>query len=176
MAWRNPIEIKSESSSRVYIVSELVRDGYPTGTWGCSCSGWKAYGRCKHLRTMSLTSARAPSQPAPKGLGMGDNSAFQDGAFDHYDTSQGFGSPEEWYRRAEERIRGRGRYRRPKTGRPGGRANDMALLGLTQMPEDAKGLLRAMRKMAMKLHPDHGGDPEAFKAMYAAFERLSLLY
>jgi hypothetical protein len=30
----------------------------------------------------------------------------------------------------------------------------------------------AYRRMARKLHPDRGGDPEAFKAMYAAYRKL----
>ena len=50
---QNRIEIKSESSTRKYIVSQ----NKATGEWGCSCPGWcmKKAGqprKCKHLTTM----------------------------------------------------------------------------------------------------------------------------
>jgi predicted nucleic acid-binding Zn finger protein len=49
----NRIEIKSESSNRLYIVSQAKA----SGEWQCSCPGWviKRPGKprgCKHLRAM----------------------------------------------------------------------------------------------------------------------------
>lgn len=179
MAWRNHMEIKSETSSRLYTVSELVRSGIPTGTYGYSCPGWKRFGECKHLTTMGLPSARerkaVTTGPQTYKQRVQNAHSFSDAAYDHYDTRNGFGSADEWIRIAEERARGRGRYRRP-TAAPGIDWYDLKLLDLTAMPEDAKGLVRAMRKRAMVLHPDHGGDAEQFKAMFAAYERLIKYY
>lgn len=49
----NRIEIRSESSNRVYVVAQ----NKTSGQWGCSCPGWiiKRAGRersCKHLAAM----------------------------------------------------------------------------------------------------------------------------
>jgi len=43
--WRNRIEIRSETSSRVYVVAQRMS----TGEWACSCLGWKRHRHCKHL-------------------------------------------------------------------------------------------------------------------------------
>ena len=65
----NRIEIKSESSNRVYTVSQ----NKTTGEWQCSCPGWtmKKAGRartCKHLQAMVPT-LQAALAAAPKQLG-----------------------------------------------------------------------------------------------------------
>jgi hypothetical protein len=51
--WKNRIQIRSESSDRLYTVAQRKSDG----SWGCSCPGWKSSGGnrprgCKHLTTM----------------------------------------------------------------------------------------------------------------------------
>lgn len=46
--WQNRIQIRSESSSRLYTVAQRKSDG----SWGCSCPGWKSHRNCKHLSTM----------------------------------------------------------------------------------------------------------------------------
>lgn len=177
--WTNQTEIKSESSSRIYIVSEKVSGGVPTGTWGCSCPGWKSNGRCKHLASMGLRSARAPRNPLTGRIPdrrPASRNSFSDDAYSHYDTSRGYGSPEEWIRQAEQRAYGRGRYQRPRFFVPS-QSDDMRLLNLTTMPADAKGLIKAMRKQAYIDHPDRaGGDTERFKAMINAYERLLQYY
>ncbi len=176
VTWRNQTDIKSASSSRVYVVAEQVINGTPTGRYGCSCPGWKGYGgQCKHLASMGLPSCRERTRPAPRGAGKGGNHAFTDSAFAHYDTAGGYGTAEEWIRLAERLARGRGRYQRPGRHVPSN-AEDLALLNLTAMPDDAKELVRAMRRQAQIDHPDHGGDPEKFKAMFAAYERLLRYY
>jgi len=51
--WEFRLEIKSESSDRLYVVARSTE----TGEWGCSCPGW-AFKRgnkprsCKHLKNM----------------------------------------------------------------------------------------------------------------------------
>jgi hypothetical protein len=59
----NRIEIKSQSSNRVYIVAQSKT----SGEWGCSCPGWcmKRPGKersCKHLKAMLplLTGSASP--------------------------------------------------------------------------------------------------------------------
>jgi len=47
--WRNRIEIRSESSSRVYVVAQRKA----SGEWACSCMGWKRHRHCKHLRVIA---------------------------------------------------------------------------------------------------------------------------
>jgi hypothetical protein len=179
-AWTNQTEIKSETSSRIYIVAEKVTDGVPTGTWGCSCPGWKGYGgQCKHLASMGLRSCRESRRAIPRTSAPAKRSnGFSDDAYSHYDISNGFGSPEEWIRLAEQRAYGRGRYQRPTyRGQYPDLSVDLALLSLVTMPADAKGLVKAMRKQAYIDHPDRvGGDTERFKAMINAYERLLKYY
>jgi hypothetical protein len=43
--WQNRFEIHSESSSRIYVVSQNKK----TQKWGCSCPGWIRHRKCKHL-------------------------------------------------------------------------------------------------------------------------------
>jgi hypothetical protein len=178
--WINQTEIKSASSSRIYIVSEKVSNGMPTGTWGCSCPGWKSHGKCKHLAAMGLRSAREPhASIAAYPRAPAKRNSFSDSAYNHYDTSNGFGSAYEWIRQAEQHAYGRGRYQPPPRQRftPNSQADDLKLLSLTAMPDEAKGLVKAMRKQAMIDHPDHeSGDQKRFIAMIEAYERLLKYY
>lgn len=43
--WQDRFEIHSESSNRVYIVARNKK----SGKWGCSCPGYLAHRKCKHL-------------------------------------------------------------------------------------------------------------------------------
>ena len=54
--WTNRFEIKSESSNRLYIVSQNKSKRF----WGCSCPGWKIHRKCKHLESMGLPSNERP--------------------------------------------------------------------------------------------------------------------
>lgn len=175
--WVNRIEIKSATSSRVYVVAQRVS----TGLWECSCPGWKSRRRCKHLAAMGKAT-QAPIQPAPSGLGAGGNFTFTDGAYKHYDTRAGYGSWSEWIRQAEEQARGRSRYREYVPPRRESasfydlKMQAMQLFGFTSLPADVKELVRAMRRLAMKLHPDRGGNAAEFDQMMQAYERLLRYY
>lgn len=50
-AWKNRMNIRSESSARLYVIAQRKTDG----VWACSCFGWKRYRHCKHLTTMVPT-------------------------------------------------------------------------------------------------------------------------
>ena len=64
---QNRMEIRSETSSRVYIVAQNNRHGVDHGRWECSCMGWIRHRNCKHLKAMvpSLKLLEAP-KAAPK--------------------------------------------------------------------------------------------------------------
>jgi len=53
--WQHRMEIKSQSSSRLYVVAQNKANDI----WGCSCPGWKAHRNCKHLKTMKPMLASA---------------------------------------------------------------------------------------------------------------------
>ncbi len=183
VTWADRTEIKSSSSSRVYVVSQQVLDGVPTGYWACTCPGGKTANKrgvpCRHLKTMGLPMI-PPHAPVTKPASAeATREGFSDDAYRHYNPwVEGFGSAEDWLRAAEALAAGRGKYKKP--ARPAKtwftQDDDLELLGLSAMPVDIKGLVKAMRKRAMRLHPDHGGDPEEFKAMFAAYERLTKSY
>lgn len=178
--WANRMTIKSETSSREYTIAQRINVEVPESDWlwECSCPGWKAYRRCKHLKAMGLQT-QAPITPRAKGEGISDNWTFTDDAYIHYDPSrEGYGSWQDWSDLAERMIRGRGRYQyrgwKPRVG--DSKSADMKLLDLTEMPATVKGLLKAMRKRAMIDHPDHGGTNEAFRNMWDAYQRLVKMY
>ncbi len=54
--WENRFEIRSESSNRVYVVSQNIKRRH----WGCSCPGWKIHRRCKHLDAIGLPGGEKP--------------------------------------------------------------------------------------------------------------------
>jgi DnaJ-domain-containing protein 1 len=53
-------------------------------------------------------------------------------------------------------------------------AKEYTLLGI-EPGATKRDIKNAYRRMARKLHPDKGGDPEAFKAMYAAYRKLLIV-
>jgi len=65
MSWINHIPVRSETSTAQYTVAELETMGVPTGTWGCSCPGWKRHGKCKHLTALNLSSSREREKNLP---------------------------------------------------------------------------------------------------------------
>jgi len=54
--WKHRMQIKSESSGRVYVVSQ----NKASGGWGCSCPGWITHRTCKHLKALGLPSNLKP--------------------------------------------------------------------------------------------------------------------
>lgn len=62
--WTNRFEVRSETSDRVYIVSQNKDKGY----WGCSCPAWRTRRKCKHLRAMGLPEFEVPYQVTIAGL------------------------------------------------------------------------------------------------------------
>lgn len=112
--WVNRIAIKSESSSRLYTISQRAPGGLAE-PWYCSCPIFCTRrqirdGRvsCKHLRAQrkegpkNESATAAPVRPAAR-------SSFTDADYQHYDPSrEGYGSPEEWYRQAEDAAFGSG--------------------------------------------------------------------
>ncbi len=56
--WENRFEIKSESSDRLYIISQNISKRH----WGCSCPGWRTRRNCKHLRAVGLPGDEQPQE------------------------------------------------------------------------------------------------------------------
>jgi hypothetical protein len=54
--WTNRFEIRSESSNRVYVVSQNKAGRH----WGCSCMGWIRYRHCKHLAALGIPANMKP--------------------------------------------------------------------------------------------------------------------
>lgn len=47
--YKNRIEIKSETSNRLYVVAQNKK----TNAWSCSCPGWIIHRKCKHLKNLA---------------------------------------------------------------------------------------------------------------------------
>lgn len=54
--WTNRFEIKSQSSNRLYVVSQHKDRRH----WGCSCPGWITGRKCKHLAALGLPPHEKP--------------------------------------------------------------------------------------------------------------------
>ena len=54
--WTNRFEIHSETSNRVYVVSQNKKGRH----WGCSCMGWIRFKHCKHLRALGIPADMQP--------------------------------------------------------------------------------------------------------------------
>ena len=54
--WTNRLEIKSETSNRLYIVAQNKDKRH----WGCSCPGYKIHRKCKHLAALQLPAGERP--------------------------------------------------------------------------------------------------------------------
>lgn len=54
--WTNRFEIHSESSDRVYVISQNKKKRH----WGCSCPAWRIHRKCKHLSAVGLPAFEKP--------------------------------------------------------------------------------------------------------------------
>lgn len=54
--WTNRFEIKSESSNRIYVISQNKKKRF----FGCSCPGWRTQRKCKHLSALNLPAYEKP--------------------------------------------------------------------------------------------------------------------
>ena len=64
--WKNRFQIKSESSERLYTISQSKSGKF----WGCSCPGWIRHKSCKHLSALGLPGHYTPFEatlPAASG-------------------------------------------------------------------------------------------------------------
>jgi hypothetical protein len=94
--WINQTEIHSETSDRVYIVSQHATKRH----WGCSCPGWKSRRRCKHLEQLGLPGGEVPFEVEKE---RRKKRGFLDG-YRTYDTSNGHGGATEWRKAFTERM------------------------------------------------------------------------
>ena len=99
--------------------------------------------------------------------------SFSDEGYRHYNPAlEGYGSVDEWLRKADAILTGRGIA---QAFDPGDTQlqRDLRTLNLDSLPGDAAGLKRAYRNTLFLVHPDHGGTAAATIAATEAFERLA---
>jgi len=48
--WQNRFEVHSEGSNNVWTIAQHKEKKH----WGCSCPGWKAHRKCKHLAAVGV--------------------------------------------------------------------------------------------------------------------------
>lgn len=61
--WQNRFEVRSSSSSRVYIVSQNRDKKH----WACSCPGWITRRKCKHLTAVGVPNYEVPFEAQLRG-------------------------------------------------------------------------------------------------------------
>lgn len=93
--WINKTEIKSESSNRIYVVSQHATKRH----WACSCPAWRTKRACKHLVQLGLPNNEEPFEKAAKKKGFMD---VYEGKT--YDTTNGYGTSESWRQEFAKRI------------------------------------------------------------------------
>lgn len=99
--------------------------------------------------------------------------SFSDAGYRHYNPAfEGYGSVDEWMRKAEAILTGRG-IAQAFDPADTQLQRDLGTLNLEAMPGDAAALKRAYRNTLFTVHPDHGGTAAATIAATEAFERLS---
>lgn len=94
--WVNRTEIRSETSNRVYVVSQHAAKRY----WACSCPGWRTHRKCKHLERLGLPCGEVPFEVAKD---HARKKGFLDG-YPTYDDSAGRGNKEDWQRSFARRM------------------------------------------------------------------------
>jgi hypothetical protein len=104
--------------------------------------------------------------------------SFSDAAYEHYDTADGFGSAEEWFRSADALADalGLGAGAKPKPTSKSASNPKLRILGLEALPATFDEFKSAFRRAARRAHPDGGGSDETFRAVYAAYEEIVRSY
>jgi len=104
---------------------------------------------------------------------------FSNAAYQHYDTSQGYGSSDEWKAWAEQAF---GTHADAESFVPPPKTyatqqeKDLKTLLLDKMPVDIAAFKRAYKNVMMIAHPDLGGSHEEMVALNLAVERLLKFY
>lgn len=80
--WINKIEIASETSNRIYTVSQHRVKRH----WACSCPGYRTHRKCKHLESLGLPGKETAFEMPKKG--------FMDGYRTSTDGRRG--NPADW--------------------------------------------------------------------------------
>lgn len=119
--------------------------------------------------------ARAPLSEAERAARKRERArrSFSDAGYRHYNPAlEGYGSVDEWLRKADAILTGRGLAQAfdPADTQL---QRDLRTLNLEALPGDAAGLKRAYRNTLFLVHPDHGGTAAATIAATEAFERLA---
>jgi hypothetical protein len=94
--WINRMEIKSETSNRIYVIAQHAEKRY----WGCSCPGWRRHRHCKHLKQLGLPSAEEPFEVEEDHT---KKKSFLEG-YRTYDDSTGRGNKAQWQKVFTERM------------------------------------------------------------------------
>src|SRR5262249_31429438 len=94
--WINRTEIRSETSNRVYVVSQHAIKRF----WGCSCPAWRTRRSCKHLAQLGLPGGE---QPFEVSTDHARKKGFLDG-YQTYDPSAGHGNREQWQQAFSARM------------------------------------------------------------------------
>lgn len=90
--WQFRFEVKSASSNRVYIISQNKTKRF----WACSCPGWKAYKKCKHLSALGLPNDQRPYEVQLRDADGTAKRSFLEG-YKRYDTTaEGYGESGCW--------------------------------------------------------------------------------
>jgi hypothetical protein len=95
--------------------------------------------------------------------------AFSDASYKRrYDTSTGYGSPEEWIRAAEAMMSGNllieGHH---------AVSEDLEYMMLSEMPKTAAAMKKAFHNALFVYHPDYGGSDDAVRKLLTIYEKLT---
>ena len=93
--WTNRVEVKSETSNRVYIVAQHKEKRH----FACSCMGWKRHRSCKHLTALGL-----PNHERPHELEVKVKKSFTEGYKTYEPEKEGYGNASQWQQEFSQRI------------------------------------------------------------------------
>ena len=96
--WINKTEIKSESSNRIYTVSQNAAKRH----WACSCPAWRTKRNCKHLKQLGLPGNEQPFELNTTSTTKAKD--FMDVYKKTYDVSEGFGNRDQWQQAFSKRM------------------------------------------------------------------------